>query len=294
MRLRKLGAVAKAGHSYRLRRGWQGPEPGGICPEAHGPGRRVAEPRQSPADSIPGFRPRRTRARPGNDGLTPVPARCGRSAVPPAGPGSRSGRSRRWCLRPDGCRRHGRGPVRRRWQGQGRCRRAAPRSGMPRTDGRGPSAGTPGPVSETSMIATEPSRRPVMRICSVAASLRGRLSSACAALRTRLSRTRNSWSGSASMVSPRSIALIQAIDASDGEARGFAHLGDDRLDQRSCGGRARPPARGHRTASTGRTRWRAPASASVSARSAAPADRARWRADRTAVARTPAGCADRG
>ena len=33
------------------------------------------------------------------------------------------------------------------------------------------------------------------------------------------------------MVSPRSIALIQVIDASDGEPRGFAHLGDHRLDQ---------------------------------------------------------------
>ena len=163
--------------------------------------------------------------------LTPAPVRCGCSAVPPAGPGSRSGRWRRWCLRPDGCRRHGRGPVRRRSQGQARCRRAGPRSGTPRTDGRGPCAGTPGPVSETSMIATAPSRRPVMRICWVAASLFGRPSSACAALRTRLSSTRNSWSGSASIVSPRSIALIQAIDASDGKACGFAHLGHDRLDQ---------------------------------------------------------------
>ena len=86
------------------------------------------------------------------------------------------------------------------WNASNRCSRAF--------------AGTPGPVSETSMIATEPSRRPVMRICKAAASPLGRLSSACAALRTRLSSTRNSWSGSASIESPRSIALIQAIEAS--------------------------------------------------------------------------------
>ena len=42
------------------------------------------------------------------------------------------------------------------WNASNRCSRAF--------------AGTPGPVSETSMIATEPSRRPVMRICKVAAS----------------------------------------------------------------------------------------------------------------------------
>ena len=45
-------------------------------------------------------------------------------------------------------------------------------------------AGTPGPVSETSMMATEPSRRPVIRIWRPAL-LFGRVSSAWAALRTR-------------------------------------------------------------------------------------------------------------
>ncbi len=209
----------------------------------------------------------------------PVPVRCARSSVPPAGPGSRPGRSRRWCLPPDRCRRHGRGPVRRRsqgraplppglpevWNASNRCSRAL--------------AGTPGPVSETSMMATRTfaaAGNANLHARGVAAD---RPSGACTALRARLSRMRNSWSGSASMLSPRSIALIQVINASEAkpvDSRTSATTGSIR----SCGDRGRPPARGRRTASTGRTRWRAPASASVSARSAAPADRARWRAGR--------------
>src|SRR5438132_920883 len=51
-------------------------------------------------------------------------------------------------------------------------------------------AGTPGPVSATSITATAPSRRPTMRMWSRVGSLGARLSSACTALRARLSSTR--------------------------------------------------------------------------------------------------------
>ena len=101
--------------------------------------------------------------------------------------------SRRWCPRPGGFRRHGRAPVRRRWRGPSRCRRCGSSPGTPRTDGRAPCSEKPGPVSDTSITTTAPSRRPVMRIWSRPGSRVGRGSPcACTALRDRLSRMRNS------------------------------------------------------------------------------------------------------
>ena len=55
-------------------------------------------------------------------------------------------------------------------------------------------SGTPGPVSDTSITTTPPSRRPVMRIWSRAGSRAPRASSACTALRATLTSTRNIWS----------------------------------------------------------------------------------------------------
>src|SRR6516162_2587187 len=64
------------------------------------------------------------------------------------------------------------------WKASNRCARAFSES--------------PGPVSETWISTTAPSRRPVTRIWSLPGSLASRVSSACTALRARLSRMRNS------------------------------------------------------------------------------------------------------
>ena len=214
-------------------------------------------------------------------------------AVPRGGRGSRSGRWRRWCLRRGGCRRHGRGSVRRLSRDPARCRRGGRRSGTPRTDAHAPSphagAGV-GNLDDRDRAFAAAGDADLQRRTLAA----GRLSSACAALRTRLSSARNNWSGSASIERPR----LDCADPGDrgvgGEACGFAHLGHHGFDQdhaavglgflRAAIGKA----------STGRNRWRAPASASVSAQSAARAGPARWRAGPTTIARRPEDCAGRG
>ena len=158
------------------------------------------------------------------------------------------------------------------WNASNKCARARPSS--------------PGPVSDTSITTTAPSRRPVMRTWSRPGSRAARLSSACTALRARLSRIRNScsWIG---------VDHEPALDRADPadlpagvEAERLAHLLDQPARARSPAGRAAPPARGHRTRSTGRTRWRARARSSAWARNAGRADRSRSpAAPRTAAPR---------
>ncbi len=100
------------------------------------------------------------------------------------------------------CCRHGRGPARRRWRGRGRCRPAALRPGRPGRDGRAPFPGRPGRYPRHGSRPCPASRRAPMVSRRTSAGLCAPPSSAWTAFRPRLTRMRNSWSGSASTSRP--------------------------------------------------------------------------------------------
>ena len=103
----KFGRPRKSALATRSGPAWQGAE-SRFCQSKGGgfswsrSGARVGANPESPCNriEIPGacFASPRNDAR---ERFTPAPARCGRSAAPPGGRGSRSGRWRRWCPRPD-------------------------------------------------------------------------------------------------------------------------------------------------------------------------------------------------
>ena len=193
--------------------------------------------------------------------LTPVRARRAGCRDRPPGPGSRGGRSPRWCLPPGGFRRRARAPARPRWRARARRCRCGSSPGRLRTDARGRAPGSPGPVSDTSITATAPSRRPVMRTWSRPGIL------GVAALE-RLHRVAREVEQDAEELVGIGVDHEAALDRADPahrRARRRARASRARprpaARARSDGGRAAAPARGRRTRSTGRSRWRARARA---------------------------------
>ena len=154
--------------------------------------------------------------------------------------------------------------------------------------------GKPGPVSDTSITTTAPSRRPVMRIWSRPGSFGRAASSACTRVAGEIEEDAEQLVGVGIDHEPaldRADPAHRRVGSRPSVSRTSSTSGSSATGLRDQAG---APARGRRTASIGRTRWRARARASAWAQSAARRDRAGWPADRRKLRRGRAGCAGRG